>query len=219
MSADYLDIPVSLDDFRKLIGLPSERLPLPTGRLPRWWPTALSTNARRTEDPENNIGIYENIIYEERRTLRSASFYDILANGSLIAQLIISALLILLAATPNDHHITLAILGAFNGVITGVLSLIRGQGLPNRFLEYADGLRKVRERVEWLEKELEAGKREVRYKEVVDLKEMYERIREDEQKNRPDTWTPSNGSSARTSEWESLTAGAGAAGKARASFV
>jgi hypothetical protein len=190
MSEDYLNTAVTLDDFRKLIGLPSERIPPPTHR-PAWWPTL----PRPAQDPENNIGIYENIVYEERKSARKSRAYDILVYGGLIGQLIISALLILLAATPSDHHVSLAVLGAFNGVATGILALVRGQGLANRLLEYSDGLRKVREKIEWLEKELEAGKREVRYSEVVALKEMYQRIREDEQKNRPETWTPSNGSS------------------------
>ncbi|KAF2499462.1 hypothetical protein BU16DRAFT_523943 [Lophium mytilinum] len=187
MSEDYLNTRVSLDDFRKLIGLPSEPLPAPAHRLPRWF---LSIE-RVTQDPKNNIGIYENIICEEHRSSRKARAYDILVYGGLIGQLIISALLILLAATPSDHHISLAVLSAFNGVATGILALVRGQGLPTRLLEYSDGLRRVRERIEWVERELETGKREVRYSEVVALKELYERIREDEQKNRPGSWTPS----------------------------
>ena len=203
MADDYLNTKVTLDDFRKLIGLPSERLPAPASRLPRWWPAQ-----QAAEDPENNIGIYENIVYEERRTLRSSRAYDFLVYGGLITQLVVSAMLILLAATPSDHHISLAVLGALNGVITGVLSLIRGQGLPNRLLEYADGLRETRERVEWLERELEAGKREVRYAEVIGLKEMYERIRTDEQKNRPDTWTSSLGMAAKMSSSSSSIRGA-----------
>lgn len=196
MADDYLNTRVTLEDFRKLIGLPPDRLPAPASRLPRWWP---ASRRHAAQDPENNIGIYENIVYEERRTLRSCRAYDFLVYGGLISQLVVSALLILLAATPSDHHVSLAALGALNGVITGVLSLIRGQGLPNRLLEYADGLRKTREKVEWLERELEAGKREVRYSEVVALKEMYEQIRADEQKNRPDTWTPGSGTAAKPS--------------------
>jgi hypothetical protein len=121
-------------------------------------------------------------------SMQRHDLYNALVYTSLIVQLVVSALLILLAAVPQEHHIALAVLGAANGVIAGVLGLVRGQGLPGRLLQYADGLRKVRETIEWLEKELVAGKRPVSYREVVRLREMYQQIRGDEHRNRPDSW-------------------------------
>ncbi|KAF2264538.1 hypothetical protein CC78DRAFT_616700 [Lojkania enalia] len=183
----YLDARISLDNFRTLLGLPSEREPLPPTHLPRWWPESL--RHRPLPDPENNIGIYPNIHYQETITARQYNLYRTIIYGGLITQLLLSALLILLASVPSNHHIAIAIFGALNGVITGILALLRGQGLPNRLLQYKDGLRGLRERVEWMERELEAGLREVRYREVAGLREQYETLRNDEVVNRPDFWT------------------------------
>jgi hypothetical protein len=121
--------------------------------------------------------------------MRRYVLYNTLVHDSLIVQLVVSTLLIMLAALPQEHHIALAVLGAANGVITGVFGLMRGQGLPGRLVQYADGLRKVRETIEWLEKELEAGTRPVSYREIVRLREMYQQIRGDEHQNRPDSWS------------------------------
>jgi hypothetical protein len=79
----------------------------------------------------------------------------------------------LLASLPADHHITIAVFGA----IMGVLALLREKDIPQGLVQYRDGLRGLRENIEWLERELEAGMREVRYREVVELRERYEGLR------------------------------------------
>lgn len=186
-STAYLDSKITLENFRTLLGLPSDRTPLPATHLPRWWPESL--RHRPLPDPEENIGIYTNILHQERVTSRHYRLYKLVIYGGLIAQLLLSALLILLASVPSNHHIAIAVFGALNGVITGVLALVGGQGLPNRLVQYSDGLRGLRERIEWLERELEAGLREVRYREVVGLRSAYDGLRGDELVNRPDFWS------------------------------
>lgn len=57
-----------------------------------------------------------------------------------------------------------------------------------RLVQYEDGLRGLRERIEWLEREIEVGAREVVYAEVVELRERYEGLRGEELGNRPDFW-------------------------------
>ncbi|ORY13480.1 hypothetical protein BCR34DRAFT_263749 [Clohesyomyces aquaticus] len=190
-STAYLSTPITLPNFRTLLGLPEDRLPAPPTHLPRWWPPTL--HQRTLPDPESNIGIYPSILYQEAHTARQHILYRTAYYGGLITQLLLSALLILLASVPSNHHIALAIFGALNGVITGILALVGGQGLPNRLLQYKDGLRGLRERIEWMERELEAGMREVRYREVVELREAYEGLRGDEQVNRPDFWVSLGG--------------------------
>lgn len=185
-STAYLDSKITLENFRTLLGLPSERTPIPPTHPPRWWPSQL--RQRTHPDPEANIGIYPNIQHQERLTHLYYALYKTVRYGGLITQLLLSALLILLASVPSNHHVAIAVFGALNGVITGILALVGGQGLANRLVQYADGLRGLRERVEWLERELEAGMREVRYKEVVGLREAYDSLRGDELVNRPDFW-------------------------------
>ncbi|KAF2189635.1 hypothetical protein K469DRAFT_700868 [Zopfia rhizophila CBS 207.26] len=190
-STSYLDSKITLENFRTLLGLPSEREPVPPTHLPRWWPESL--RHRPLPDPESNVGIYPNILHQERVTRHSYRVYRTVIYGGLTFQLLLSALIILLAAVPSRHHVAIAVFGALNGVITGILALVGGQGLPNRLVQYADGLRGLRERVEWMERELEAGMREVRYREVVGLREAYEGLRGDEQVNRPDFWVSFGG--------------------------
>jgi hypothetical protein len=135
--------------------------------------------------------LYYTLIREERSQRKLYRLYDSLVYSCLVLQLMIASVLIILGALGGDHHIAVAILGAVTGVITGVLSLIKGQGQPNRLLQYANSLRQVRERIEFMERELRASVREVTYQEVQNLWVAYETARDEEVSNRPDTWTSS----------------------------
>jgi hypothetical protein len=155
-------------------------------RGPSWLPRWLR---RKPDDSEYDTSVYYSIIGEQKKTQRQYVLYDLLVSVCLLLQLIIAAVLIILGAINMNFHIPIAVLGAITGIITGMLSLIRGQGLPNRLMQYADGLRKVRDDIEFTERELMAGMRTVTYQECVDLRNAYENIREDATKNHPDTWT------------------------------
>ncbi|KAF2397807.1 hypothetical protein EJ06DRAFT_532802 [Trichodelitschia bisporula] len=190
--------PLTIQQFRMLLGIPSTN-PHPTSTdpalagepdpgliprissLPRWL-------SRKPEDPEAPTSIYYALVREERATWHRFYLYDWIVYGSLIAQLVISALLIVFGALKGGWHISIEVLGAVNGVITGILSLIRGQGLPNRLLQYADGLRRVREDIEFLDREIRGG-RKVTWKEVEDMRMNYETVRADTQRNDPDVWS------------------------------
>jgi len=182
----HLSQSITLETYRTLLGLPNTRDALPSHPPPRWWPATLRSNTR--SDPEANIGIYPTIQHQESLTHFHYILYRTLRYGGLITQLLLSALLILLASVPANHHVAIAVFGALNGVITGVLALVGGQGLGTRLVRYKDGLRALREKIEWLERELEAGMREVRYKEVIGLREAYEELRGDEVVSRPGFW-------------------------------
>ena len=142
-----------------------------------------------SSDPEATASIYYTILEEESSTWRSFYLYDWLVYSFFIFQLVISAVLVLLGALPQAHRIAISVLAAVSGLITGILSLIRGQGLPNRLLQYADGLRKVREDIEGTERELRTGGMTVTFADVAKLRDAYEICRDDERKNHPDTWT------------------------------
>ena len=107
----------------------------------------------------------------------------------MVLQLFIASILIILGARSGDSHLVVSILGAVTGILTGILSLIKGQGFPNRLIQYGDSLRRVREDIEFTERELGANRRIVTYGEVVALRKAYETVREDESKNRPDVWS------------------------------
>jgi hypothetical protein len=154
--------------------------------LPRWLRAWF-----KAEDPEAPTSIYYNLVGEEKNTIFKYRLYDCLVYGGLITQLILSAILIVLGALPSSHHISIAILGAVNGVVTGILSLIKGQGLPVRLIKYAESLRKLREDIEWNERQLRAKLSTVTYRTVFKLRDDYQRVRLDEMANHPDIWQTS----------------------------
>lgn len=169
-------------------------------RGPSWMPRWLR---RKPSDSEYDTSVYYNLIREQKRTQRLWVLYDVLVYVCLILQLIIAAVLIILGALNGNYHISIAILGAVTGIITGILSLIRGQGLPNRLMQYLDGLRRIRDDIEFTERKLRAGIT-VTYQQCIDLWNAYENVREDATKNHPDTWT----------NWNASTSASGTGGNA-----
>jgi hypothetical protein len=201
-----MDTPISLEDFRILMGIPlgphisrsgSQTSTGTTTTIGRGKPgparvppvTWIPHIFWRGKDPEEESSIYFAILHEEARTRRKYLYYQFLAYAGLIAQLILSAVLIILGALPGHHSIPIAALGAVNGVITGVLSLIKGQGFPNRLTKYLDSLRRVKDDIDLMERELRVGKKPVSYGAAIALRDEYGVCREDEETNHPDTWT------------------------------
>jgi len=157
--------------------------------LPSHLPWLLRLLQRAPLEEKYATSLYYTLVREERSQWKLYHLYDILVYSCLVLQLMIASVLIILGALAGDHHIAVAILGAVTGIITGVLSLIKGQGQPNRLLQYANSLRQVKERIEFMERELRASVREVTYQEVQNLWVAYETAREEEATNRPDMWT------------------------------
>jgi hypothetical protein len=136
--------------------------------------------------------MFYTISAQEKKAKRHYIMYDMLIYVCLLIQLLISAIVVILAAIATTHHITIAILGAINGVVTGILSLVKGQGMPMRLMKYADSLRRVREEIEFLDRELRAGARAVTMRDVIRVRHAYEIVRNDEIKNSPDVWNSSS---------------------------
>jgi conflict system pore-forming effector with SLATT domain len=190
-----LDTPLSLPDFRMLLGMSPEQgakydNPPAGTRYPHYLPRWLRAWSK-AEDPEAPTSIYYNLVGEEKYTIFKYRLYDSLVYGGLITQLVLSAVLIVLGALPSSHHISIAILGAVNGVVTGILSLIKGQGLPVRLIKYAESLRGLREDIEWNERQLRAKLSTVTYRTVFRLRDNYQKVRLDEMANHPDIWQTS----------------------------
>ncbi|EXJ71753.1 uncharacterized protein A1O5_05563, partial [Cladophialophora psammophila CBS 110553] len=68
----------------------------------------------------------------------------------------LSAVFVALDAAGDEHHTPVAVLRAVNGLITAVLSITKGQGLPAGFYQHASGLRKVIMEIERLERTIES---------------------------------------------------------------
>ncbi len=114
------------------------------------------------------------------------------ATYEVISQLAIASILVILGATAGDHHVAVAVLGAVTGVVTGALGLVKGQGQPMRLQAYANALRGVREDVEYARRELLPDGATIELYRVQELKDRYDRARQDEVDNSPDVWMASS---------------------------
>jgi hypothetical protein len=189
---------IDLEAFRTLLGMEN----LPTNTEPKTQKNNIKIATRKmrpsflpkwlqrdlADDPVSEASIYLTLVEEERSSRMQYFLYDVLIYSCMISQLMIASALVILGATAGDHHIAVAVLGAVTGIITGVLSLIKGQGLPTRLIQYAEGLRKVREDIDSTERGLRTQAVQVKYAEVEALRKDYEDAREAENKNRPDVW-------------------------------
>ena len=125
-----------------------------------------------------------------RRKNRAMRLYHVMnwvVNGLLITQAGLSAVLVALGSTGNIYRVQIAVLGGINGVITGGLAIIKGQSIPNRFWQYASGLRRVGAIIDDLERRVQAGS-VVTQGDLEQLWQMYEDVQQQNDLNVPDVW-------------------------------
>ena len=149
------------------------------------------------EENEFPTSLYYHLRREESEQQTKYNFYNTVNYLCLVFQLVIASALIVIGALPtaggvgsSAHRIAIAVLGAITGVLTGLLSLMKGQGLPNRFQQYASRLRAVRNEVEGLDRVLRTGRSDLKvtYADVLKVKKDYEEVLAERDMNRPDTW-------------------------------
>lgn len=102
--------------------------------------------------PAENQGTYKRLVDAEMKARLQYYFSSSIINVCLLAQIVIAAALTALGAA-NASHIAIMILGSANTVIAGGMTYLKGQGLPERLMQYANGLRKVREYLEERERQ------------------------------------------------------------------
>lgn len=155
-----------------------------------------------SEEEEYATSLYYSLVREESDQWRLYHIYNIITYTSLVLQLVIASALVIVGAipsiTPNSgdgdtytgHRIAVSVLGAITGLLTGVMSLLKGQGLPIRFLQYASRLRQVRDKIEFLERTLRANIKGVvvTHQDVLDLWHEFENVINERDMNRPDAW-------------------------------
>lgn len=124
--------PPSLQTFRTILGI-----------------NAIPPTANR---PAQNVGTYKRLVDAELKARVQYYSTASIINTGLLAQIVIGAALTALGAS-NGPHIAITVLGSINTVIAGGMTYLKGQGLPERLLVYANGLRKVREHLEERERQ------------------------------------------------------------------
>lgn len=152
--------------FRALTGIDSAPLLFESGHVVR---TA------------KNIGIYKRVVDAETLTGQRARFFSILINICLGIQIIVSAALTALGAA-NGPHSAVTTFGAINTIMAGVLTYLKGSGLPDRIKRYKNEWRNLREHIEQREREFCLEECDLSVdEEVMAIQEMYEEIKQQTQ--------------------------------------
>lgn len=100
-----------------------------------------------------NIGIYTRVVKAEHSAGRRYRFFSVLINVCLGIQIVVAAALTALGAASGPHSAVTAF-GAINTIMAGVLTYLKGSGLPDRLKHYQNEWRNIREYIEQREREL-----------------------------------------------------------------
>ena len=140
--------------------------------------------------PAKNKGTYKRLVDAERNCRVGYYASASLINSCLLLQIVVAAALTALGAA-NASHLAITILGSVNTVIAGVMTYLKGQGLPNRLLQYANESRGVRERIEETERQFcrPDCKLDLDH-EVEVIFTMYKALRKNAEENDPNSYRP-----------------------------
>lgn len=112
----------------------------------------LDSSASVPRRPAENQGTYKRLVDAEVKARIQYYASASLINVCLLGQIVIAAALTALGAS-SGSHIAITVLGSVNTVIAGGMTYLKGQGLPERLVQYANGLRRVREYLEERERQ------------------------------------------------------------------
>lgn len=172
--------------FRHMVGIHSTRsfATSTTNTLPDLSHNNLHFDGRAAP----NLGIYNRVVHREQAAKRGYKFSSWLINSCLGIQVIVAASLTAMGAA-NSNHVSITAFGAINTVIAGLLTYLKGSGLPNRIRYYENEWKKVREYIEQRERDFSRPDCRLDVHEVVRVIEtMYEEVKADVQTNTPDNY-------------------------------
>ncbi|KAL5345169.1 hypothetical protein ACLOAV_010125 [Pseudogymnoascus australis] len=133
-----------------------------------------------------NLGIYARVVKNEANAKSGYKNFSWLINGCLGLQVIVAASLTALGAADASHSAITA-LGAINTVVAGLLTFLKGSGLPNRLTYYHTEWKKIREFIEQRERDFSRPGCDLDVHVVVRMIEtMYEEVKKDMEASTPD---------------------------------
>lgn len=138
--------------------------------------------------PAPNKGIYQRTADVEYKT--RLKYYGVasLINTCYLLQIVVAATLTALGAAHGPNNAITA-LGAINTIVAGLLTYLKGQGLPNRLRLYQNELRKVREYIEERERDFSRPDCQLDLDHEIDvIYQMYRAVRQNDEDNCPDTY-------------------------------
>lgn len=178
MNANSNQIPPRLLKFQNLVGICS--------------PTVLRANPTLAR-PANNEGIYKRTVNEEAKIKFQHAVSNYMVNTFFMLQIIVGAALTALGAAKGPPA-AVTFLGAVNTVVAGLLTYLKGQGLPMRLEQYLHLLRTLREHIEAREREFLEPECPLDIDEEIErVTKMYQEVRQTAQDNAPGTVLPPRG--------------------------
>ncbi|KAH7388854.1 hypothetical protein BKA66DRAFT_569165 [Pyrenochaeta sp. MPI-SDFR-AT-0127] len=179
-----------LATFRHMVGIHSTRefAPQTSNQKSHLIPDFSHNNLHFEGRAAPNLGIYNRVCHREAQAKRGYKFASILINSCLGIQVIVAAALTAMGAA-NTNHVGITAFGAINTVIAGLLTYLKGSGLPNRIRWYENEWKKVREYIEQRERDFSRPDCRLDVQEVVAVIEaMYEEVKADIQTNTPEMY-------------------------------
>jgi hypothetical protein len=133
-------------------------------------------------------GQYNRVCHREAQAKRGYKFATVFINGCLGAQIVVAAALTAMGAA-NSSHVGITAFGAINTVIAGILTYLKGSGLPNRIRYYEQEWKRIREYIEQRERDFSRQDCQLDVNDVVStIEAMYEQVKADIQTNTPDSY-------------------------------
>ncbi|KAE8555103.1 hypothetical protein TMatcc_005319 [Talaromyces marneffei ATCC 18224] len=124
-----------------------------------------------------NVGIYTRIVTAEKTAASRYRIFNILINTCLGIQIVVAAALTAIGAA-NGPHGAVTAFGAINTIMAGILTYLRGSGLPDKERNIEKSWSQIREYIEQREREfcLEGCMLNVE-DEIHNIERMYEEVR------------------------------------------
>ncbi|KAH7346604.1 hypothetical protein BKA65DRAFT_280968 [Rhexocercosporidium sp. MPI-PUGE-AT-0058] len=142
--------------------------------------------------PAPNLGIYARVIHNEQTAKVGYKYFSWLINGCLGFQIVVAATLTALGAAGGSRG-AVTVFGAVNTVFAGILTFLKGSGLPNRFKYYQTEWKRIREFIEQRERDFSRPGCDLDVHAVAALVEsMYEEVKTDLEASQPDRFAGHN---------------------------
>ncbi|KAI8965843.1 hypothetical protein F5Y11DRAFT_258252 [Daldinia sp. FL1419] len=139
--------------------------------------------------PAANIGIYSRVVHSEQKSKDRYKVFSILINACYFLQIVVAASLTAMGAAGVSHGAVTAF-GAINTIIAGILTFLKGSGLPARLKYYGDEWKKIREFIEQRERDFSrTGCTLNVYEVVATIDRMYNNTKQEIEMNTPDGYT------------------------------
>ncbi|KAI2463273.1 hypothetical protein F4781DRAFT_417180 [Annulohypoxylon bovei var. microspora] len=143
--------------------------------------------------PAANIGIYARVVHSEQKSKDRYKVFSILINVCYFLQIVVAASITAMGAAGVSHGAVTAF-GAINTIIAGLLTFLKGSGLPGRLKYYGNEWKKIREFIEQRERDFSrTGCTLDVYEVVAAVDRMYNNTKQEIEMNTPDSYNSVTG--------------------------